>query len=181
MPPIRQPDTLPTPRSLDHEQVRRHLTFHYGAAPRVANATTWLVSFMQYDLGYFDHETCRPQPSENPFSVNVLPMSPVLSVTHVSGMDSRGDGHPERLIRHIHVPHPEGRCAVQNGRFAAQSCFARAPASPSMARRSAGQSSALAISASPCRFVERSPFGRQSSNSPGKKRIRRVLPFPREG
>ncbi len=37
----------------------------------------WLVSFMQYDLGYFDHETCRLEPIENPFSVKVLPMSPV--------------------------------------------------------------------------------------------------------
>ncbi len=37
----------------------------------------WLVTFMQYDLGYFDHETCRLEPIENPFSVKVLPMSPV--------------------------------------------------------------------------------------------------------
>ncbi len=37
----------------------------------------WLVSFMQYDLGYFDHEACRLEPIENPFSVKVLPMSPV--------------------------------------------------------------------------------------------------------
>ena len=36
----------------------------------------WLVSFMHYDLGYFDHETCRLEPIENPFSPNVLPMSP---------------------------------------------------------------------------------------------------------
>ena len=50
----------------------------------------WLVSFMQYDLGYFDHETCRLEPIENPFSVKVLPMSPVSSVTHVSGMDQSG-------------------------------------------------------------------------------------------
>jgi putative transposase len=35
----------------------------------------WLVSFMQYDLGYFDHETCRLEPIENPFSPKVLPMS----------------------------------------------------------------------------------------------------------
>jgi putative transposase len=28
---------------------------------------TWLVSFMDYDLGYFDHETCRLEPIENPF------------------------------------------------------------------------------------------------------------------
>jgi putative transposase len=37
----------------------------------------WLVSFMQYDLGYFDHETCRLEPIENPFAAKVLPMSPV--------------------------------------------------------------------------------------------------------
>ena len=27
----------------------------------------WLVSFMQYDLGFFDHETCRLEPGANPF------------------------------------------------------------------------------------------------------------------
>lgn len=36
----------------------------------------WLVSFMQYDLGYFDDETCRLEPINNPFSPKVLPMSP---------------------------------------------------------------------------------------------------------
>ena len=36
----------------------------------------WLVSFMDYDLGYFDDETCRLDPIENPFSPKVLPMSP---------------------------------------------------------------------------------------------------------
>jgi putative transposase len=36
----------------------------------------WLVSFMGYDLGYFDHETCRLEPIENPFGPKVLPMSP---------------------------------------------------------------------------------------------------------
>ena len=36
----------------------------------------WLVSFMHYDLGYFDHETGRLEPIENPFSPKVLPMSP---------------------------------------------------------------------------------------------------------
>ena len=35
-----------------------------------------LVSFMHYDLGYFDAETCRLEPIENPFSPKVLPMSP---------------------------------------------------------------------------------------------------------
>jgi putative transposase len=36
----------------------------------------WLVSFMQYDLGYFDAETCRLEPIDNPFGPKVLPMSP---------------------------------------------------------------------------------------------------------
>ncbi len=36
--------------------------------------SVWLVSFMQYDLGYFDDETVRLEPIENPFRANVLPM-----------------------------------------------------------------------------------------------------------
>ena len=36
----------------------------------------WLVTFMQYDLGFFDDETCRLEPAENPFQAKVLPMSP---------------------------------------------------------------------------------------------------------
>ena len=35
----------------------------------------WLVTFMRYDLGYFDDETCRLEPIDNPFSPRVLPMS----------------------------------------------------------------------------------------------------------
>ena len=37
----------------------------------------WLVSFMRYDLGFFDHETCRIESAANPFAAKVLPMSPV--------------------------------------------------------------------------------------------------------
>ena len=37
----------------------------------------WLVSFMQYDLGYFDDETCRIESAENPFAAKLSPMSPV--------------------------------------------------------------------------------------------------------
>ena len=40
---------------------------------RVTNSV-WLVSFMQYDLGYFDAETCRLEPIQDPFRSNVLPM-----------------------------------------------------------------------------------------------------------
>src|SRR5437762_3963588 len=34
----------------------------------------WLVTFMQYDLGYFDDETCRLEPIDYPFGPKVLPM-----------------------------------------------------------------------------------------------------------
>lgn len=34
----------------------------------------WLVSFMNYDLGYFDEDSKRFEPLENPFAVKVLPM-----------------------------------------------------------------------------------------------------------
>ncbi len=34
----------------------------------------WLVTFMQYDLGYFDDETCRLEPIENPFGPKLLPI-----------------------------------------------------------------------------------------------------------
>jgi putative transposase len=37
----------------------------------------WLVSFMDYDLGFFDHETGRLGSADNPFAAKVLPMSPV--------------------------------------------------------------------------------------------------------
>jgi putative transposase len=37
----------------------------------------WLVSFMQYDLGFFDDETSRLEPVANPFEAKVLPVSPV--------------------------------------------------------------------------------------------------------
>jgi putative transposase len=37
----------------------------------------WLVSFMQFDLGFFDDETCRIESAENPFTAKLSPMSPV--------------------------------------------------------------------------------------------------------
>lgn len=37
----------------------------------------WLVSFMDYDLGYFDLEGIRFEPIKNPFGPKVLPMYPV--------------------------------------------------------------------------------------------------------
>jgi len=38
----------------------------------------WLVSFMRYDLGFFDHETCRIESAANPFAAKLS--------THVSGI-----------------------------------------------------------------------------------------------
>ena len=37
---------------------------------------TWLVSFMHYDLGYFDTMSKRFEPLDNPFGAKVLPISP---------------------------------------------------------------------------------------------------------
>ena len=37
----------------------------------------WLVSFMDYDLGYFDEDSCKFEPLDNPFGPKLLPMSPV--------------------------------------------------------------------------------------------------------
>jgi putative transposase len=37
----------------------------------------WLISFMHYDLGFFDHESGRVECAPNPFDAKVLPMSPV--------------------------------------------------------------------------------------------------------
>jgi putative transposase len=43
---------------------------------RQVDDRVWLVSFMHYDLGYFDNETCRLEPIDNPFSAKLLPMCP---------------------------------------------------------------------------------------------------------
>lgn len=46
----------------------------------------WLVSFMDYDLGYFDDETCRLEPIDDPWVETVTHVSG-MSVTDVSGMN----------------------------------------------------------------------------------------------
>ena len=45
----------------------------------------WIVSFMQYDLGYIDLEQKTLQPLDNPFGTRLSPMSRERPVTHVSG------------------------------------------------------------------------------------------------
>jgi putative transposase len=44
---------------------------------REVSEKIWMVSFMHYDLGFFDHESGRVECAPNPFSAKVLPMSPV--------------------------------------------------------------------------------------------------------
>jgi putative transposase len=34
----------------------------------------WLVTFTQCDFSYFDDETCRLEPIENPFGAKLLPI-----------------------------------------------------------------------------------------------------------
>ena len=36
----------------------------------------WVVTFMHYNLGLFDDETCRLESIDNPFGPKLLPMSP---------------------------------------------------------------------------------------------------------
>ena len=40
---------------------------------REVHEDIWLVSFMDYDLGYFDFETRVLEPPDNPFGPNLLP------------------------------------------------------------------------------------------------------------
>ena len=47
-----------------------------GVDVRQETDRIWLVSFMHYDLGYFDDETCRLESLQNPFGPIVLPLSP---------------------------------------------------------------------------------------------------------
>ncbi len=56
-----------------------------------------LVNCMDYDLGYFDLETRVLEPNANPFGPKALPMWPVHSVTHASGLDSQCVGGPARI------------------------------------------------------------------------------------
>jgi len=46
------------------------------------------VSFLEYDLGFFDNDEDRVELGPNPFAPDkVLPTFPEKTVTHVSGMD----------------------------------------------------------------------------------------------
>jgi putative transposase len=62
----------------NHQKVNLSLVFAgQNVGIKQVSERIWLVSFMDYDLGYFDDETCRLEPLENPFGPKVSPMSSV--------------------------------------------------------------------------------------------------------
>lgn len=50
---------------------------HSCAISSIADRESERVSFMSYGIGYFDPETCRVEPMQNPFGPKVLTMCPV--------------------------------------------------------------------------------------------------------
>ena len=65
----------------------------------------WLISFMQYDLGYIDLEQRTLQTIDSPFGTRLSPMSQVRSVTHVSGMykNPNGSGGGKRTPQPVEI------------------------------------------------------------------------------
>jgi hypothetical protein len=59
---------------------------------REVSENIWPVSFMHYDLGYFDHQGNRVEYAPSPFEAKVLSMAPARAVTHVIETDMRGSG-----------------------------------------------------------------------------------------
>lgn len=53
-----------------------HVFAGQPVAVRQVEDRVWLVSFLTYDLGYFDDESCRLEPINNPFGSAVSPMTP---------------------------------------------------------------------------------------------------------
>ena len=48
-----------------------------NAGVKEVDEKVWLISFMHYDLGFFDHESNRFECADSPFAAKVLPMSSV--------------------------------------------------------------------------------------------------------
>ena len=75
--------SLTTARSAVGRRQMRTAVCEYDAPARYrqwyvteVSEKIWLVSFMNYDLGFFDHESGRVECAENPFGAKVLPMCP---------------------------------------------------------------------------------------------------------
>src|SRR5439155_10200611 len=63
--------------SLARPATRSSIATRIAGSKEEVSDKIWLVSFMHYDLGFFDHETARLESAENPVAAKVLPMSPV--------------------------------------------------------------------------------------------------------
>ena len=72
--PLIPPSQLPGP--LLKVNLSRSLTGQNVGVKQITD-DIWLVSFMHYDLGFFDHESCRLECAENPFAAKLSPMSSV--------------------------------------------------------------------------------------------------------
>jgi hypothetical protein len=74
-----RPGQPPSPLAAAFASITRRSTSQVFPSQTVGIIQTddriWLVSFMDYDLGYFDDETCRLEPLANPFGPKGLPMS----------------------------------------------------------------------------------------------------------
>ena len=56
----------------DYREVADRRLEIIGRTQEAKSFTTNPLAFMDYDLGYFDHETCRLEPLENPFGPRLL-------------------------------------------------------------------------------------------------------------
>ncbi len=67
-----------------------------------------LVSFMDYDLGCLDHETCRLEPLDNPFGPSIRKLQSYAMVLAVKIVQS---GTTDRSTdgRTVKPPAPNGR------------------------------------------------------------------------
>ena len=67
--------------------------------PCATTRSRWLVTFMEDDLGYFDDETCRLEPIDNPFGPKLLPMSPEWTQCRVASSSIPSWNQIERFLR----------------------------------------------------------------------------------
>jgi Integrase core domain len=74
----------------------------------------WLVSFMRYDLGYFDLEQKILQPLGNPFGTRLSPTSYVQDVTYMSGLDKAGGESGIRTHGTVSRTHAFQACALSH-------------------------------------------------------------------
>jgi len=77
---------LRAPGACSRLTVARGVRGPCGHAEKRLRVARWWVTYpvtracgcaARYDLGFFDHETCRIESAENPFAAKLLPMSPV--------------------------------------------------------------------------------------------------------